>query len=184
MGCSAISVTSAKLFLVDGRAHYYFGTPMSWSAARSFCLNMCQDLPSIKSAAHNQAIVAALSAGVTGELSIHIGANDLAQEGSFVWADKSPWDYTNWYARFQQPDNNLGIEHCAELFLGSTALDGHFTGAAGYWNDEPCHGYAAHVVCAAGTGNAAGEPPCSRPATLSSKLAATDTCQLGSSTIR
>ncbi len=149
---------AAQEFIVGGRLHFYYTIPMYWSDARAFCRSMGHDLPSIKSAAHNQAIVAALSAGVTGELSIHIGANDLAQEGSFVWADKSPWDYTNWYARHRQPDNHLGIEHCAELFLGSTAYVGHFTGAAGYWNDCLCDGYAAHVVCAAGTGTIAGGP--------------------------
>jgi hypothetical protein len=161
-------VPSAKVFLIEGRAHYYYYTPMSWNDARAFCRNMGHDLPAIKSAAQNQAIVAALSAGVTGELSIHIGANDMAQEGRFEWSDGSAWAYNHWYTRYHQPDNHMGREDCAELFLGSTAYDGHFTGAAGYWNDVPCHGYAAHVVCAAGTGNpaAAGGLP------SSSKLAA------------
>jgi hypothetical protein len=61
-----VAVQAAKLFLANGSAHYYYSTPMSWSDARAFCLNMGLDLPTIKSAAHNQAIVAALSAGVTG----------------------------------------------------------------------------------------------------------------------
>jgi hypothetical protein len=114
---------------------------------------MGHDLPSIKSAGQNQAIVAALSAGVTGELSIHIGANDMAQEGRFEWSDGSAWGYTNWYPYYQQPDDGGGAEDCAELYLGSTAVKGMFHTAVGYWNDEPCSGYTApHVVCAARSG--------------------------------
>jgi hypothetical protein len=125
---------------------------MTWNDARAFCLSMGHDLPSIKSAAQNQAIVAALSAGVTGELSIHIGASDSAQEGSFVWPDVSPLTYTNWYA--SQPNDSWGAQDCVELFLGSTV--GVWTNTTGLWNDIECASLAAHVVCAAGNGTPAG----------------------------
>ena len=55
-----------------------------------------------------------------------IGANDIGNEGSFVWAEPpAPVNYTNWDAG--QPDNAYGVENCVHMWLGD-----------GKWNDLPC----------------------------------------------
>jgi hypothetical protein len=52
-----------------------------------------------------------------------IGANDLASEGTWVWSDGTPWDYSNWLPG--EPNGWTG-ENC-----------GHFWDGPG-WNDHSC----------------------------------------------
>ena len=58
----------------------------------------------------------------------HIGLNDIANEGSFVWSDGTPVDYTAWHQH--EPNNCCGSEDCGEMWDrgGSTPT----------WNDMPC----------------------------------------------
>ena len=55
-----------------------------------------------------------------------IGLNDVDAEGSFVWTDGTPVDFTKWSAG--EPNNAGGAEHCV-----------HIHGVeASVWNDIPC----------------------------------------------
>lgn len=54
-----------------------------------------------------------------------IGLNDLQQEGTFVWTDGSPVDFTAWN---EGEPNNAGEEDCANLPVWS----------GGLWNDLAC----------------------------------------------
>jgi len=62
----------------------------------------------------------------------HIGANDLTNEGIFLWTDGTPFSYTHWASG--QPDNALSSEDCSEM-LGTGF---HATIFDGDWNDIPC----------------------------------------------
>lgn len=55
-----------------------------------------------------------------------IGLSDNALEGTFVWTDDTPLDYTSWAGG--EPNNAGGNENCAHLW----------DAAGGEWNDIPC----------------------------------------------
>lgn len=61
-----------------------------------------------------------------------IGANDLAQEGKFIWhATGMKPNYTNW--NVGQPDNKGNIEHCVHMWY-EPAKNWNWK-----WNDSPCN---------------------------------------------
>merc|ERR1711879_294909 len=65
-----------------------------------------------------------------------LGLNDLAQEGTFKWAETHQVaEYTNWASG--QPDNGHGSEDCVFKFADSLK-----------WNDEACDGHDAQHVYA------------------------------------
>ena len=64
-----------------------------------------------------------------------LGANDIASEGTWVWNDGTPWNYTNWYPG--QPNNYGNYQHCLTL-----------NGFGSQWNDEWCN-YDLPYVCKA-----------------------------------
>ena len=41
---------------------------------------------------------------------IWLGGNDLAKEGTWVWSDGTPWDYSDWSSG--QPDNGGSNQDC------------------------------------------------------------------------
>lgn len=55
-----------------------------------------------------------------------IGLSDNALEGTFVWSDNTPLDYTAWAGG--EPNNAGGNENCAHLWEA----------AGGQWNDNVC----------------------------------------------
>jgi hypothetical protein len=55
-----------------------------------------------------------------------IGLSDVALEGTFVWSDNTPLDYTSWAGG--EPNNAGGNENCGHLW----------DAAGGQWNDIPC----------------------------------------------
>lgn len=60
----------------------------------------------------------------------HIGINDIAREGTYVWSDGSSVSYTRWNSG--EPNNCCGSEDCGEMW--------HVGGATPTWNDMPCNG--------------------------------------------
>ena len=63
-----------------------------------------------------------------------IGLSDVALEGTFVWSDDTPLDYTAWAGG--EPNNAGGNENCGHLW----------DAAGGEWNDIPCN-ESMYYVC-------------------------------------
>ena len=107
----------------------YFLNPqsMTGSNAQAFAEGLGANLVSIQSQAENDCILNALNAlGETG--TIWIGLNDEDVEGTFVWYDQSPVNYTNWAPG--EPNNSGGNENCVQIYpTGSSP---------GMWNDLNC----------------------------------------------
>ncbi len=101
---------------------YAVFTTTSWSAAEATSVALGGHLVTINDSAENDWIQQnfGLYGGIDRRL--WIGFNDVAVEGSFVWASGEPASFTNWNAG--EPNNSGATEHYAEL-LGSN----------GKWND-------------------------------------------------
>jgi hypothetical protein len=109
----------------SGSCYVLFTAPKLRAAAITACDAISAHLVKIDSAATNMLVTTLAGASL-----VQIGANDIAVEGTFVWADGTPVVYTNWRASTNEPNNGNGQyqEDCAVL-----------TGAqAGVWDDRPC----------------------------------------------
>ena len=99
--------------------------PISWEAALAACEAQGGSLASIHSESENAAAHA-----VTSGRRAYIGLNDRANEGSFVWADGTPVDFTRWGG--SEPNSFAGSnEDCAGF---------HAYYSDGGWNDFMCSG--------------------------------------------
>ncbi len=98
-----------------------------WNSARSDCLAWGGDLVTISSSAEQGFLNSVLGATV-----YWTGANDIASEGTFQWADGSVWgSYTNWEP--SQPDNAGGGQDCTATSNG------------GQWYDYDCNSMYQYV---------------------------------------
>lgn len=113
-----------------GTAAFCF-VALDFTAARADCKAKGGDLLSI----HSQAIQdwTVQQAFAIQASDWWMGLHDEAQEGSFVWTDGTPLDFTTWN---EGEPNNAGNEDCASLPIW----------AGGLWNDLPC-GATLPYVC-------------------------------------
>ena len=65
---------------------------------------------------------------------VHIGFNDIASNGNWVWTDGSPVDYTNW--KSGQPQNN--DEHSAVIYNDRKWADVKHTLTGGWFDGYLC----------------------------------------------
>lgn len=113
-----------------GRQYWFCGITRSWTSARQKCQAVGLDLVAIGNATENQFVASRLL------ISSWIGANDVATEGTWRWADTNTqfWQgsaagravggaYANW--QLLEP-NNLFNSDCGT------------TSALGRWTDESC----------------------------------------------
>ncbi len=92
---------------------------VNWDEARAICQKFGPfDLTSINDSTENTFIDGFQTAD-----SAWIGANDIDNEGTFVWVNGEPFSYTNW--RAGEP-NDQGGEDCTEIYADAD------------WNDLPC----------------------------------------------
>ena len=57
---------------------------------------------------------------------VWLGGNDIGKQGTWQWADKTRWSFTNW--KSGEPNKFRGDEYCLEMGGGSK----------GEWNDQSC----------------------------------------------
>ena len=89
----------------------------------------------IGSAAENQFLVTNAPSGA-----YWIGLNDIASEGSFVWANGEPVTFTNWsFIYGQEPNNYLGLEDATIIGIGDPNSNGR-------WNDVPVSDNWRHIL--------------------------------------
>ena len=114
----------------QGLCLFFSSIRLNWFEAKSACSVYGGKLVEIESDAKQTAVTdARSSAGITGEF--WIGLNDLATEGSFVWASTGePAVIANWVEG--QPNNWLN-QDCV-------MVDGN------QWVDDPCTN-TGHFVC-------------------------------------
>lgn len=116
-----------------GEPYMYCSATLEWAAAQTVCHTYGYELITMNDAAENTwAMSIATSYGWTSGYIFWMGFNDIAVEGTFVWASGDAATYTNWNSG--EP-NNSGGEDCAH------------TWSSGKWNDIPCTGYPARYVC-------------------------------------
>ena len=106
---------------------HYVSTSLTWQAAEDNCLSLGGHLASAHSVEEQESLLA-----LGGTSRYWIGGNDIATEGSWMWSDGTPWDYTAWCG--PEP-NNMGNEDCVE---------NHGTHLC--WNDRPC-GTTQRSIC-------------------------------------
>ncbi|GEM_PF-2749594 len=124
--CDGLDCTAS-----DGGSVYYVvcSDPATWWHGQAACDGSRRDgLASILSAAEQDVLASILQRiGLYDTQGHWIGLQDQDEEGTFVWEDGSPLDFTHW--RDIDPDNRDGEEHCVHLYAGDNA---------GLWNDNLC----------------------------------------------
>jgi hypothetical protein len=132
---------------------YYLLTNNNWTNSEAEAVALGGHLVTINNAAENTWVTTTF--GSSGG-ALWIGLNDVAAEGTFVWASGESVGYTNWASASGEPNNAGGIEDWAQIFPNS---DYRYP----YWNDAPdqastfgftCYG----VVETPGASEAAPEP--------------------------
>jgi hypothetical protein len=88
----------------EGHRYKVFEEDLSWHEAKVACEARGGLLACIESAAE-QAFIAELCDGRY----LYLGATDEGEEGTWVWVNGSPWDFTAWLRG--QPNNYFGTEH-------------------------------------------------------------------------
>jgi hypothetical protein len=137
-GLTLAAAASAAPTQWSGNGHYYelIEQATDWNSARTSALGMSFGLQQGYLATVTSAAELAFLNGLSNTLA-YIGANDIAVEGSFVWADGpeagQALAYTAWSAG--EP-NNLGDEDAVHMNWGS----------GGSWNDISVDGQYFYFV--------------------------------------
>ncbi len=126
VSASNTSCNGCALEQFQGSAYWFCGSdPGAWGVARDACLGLGTNLVSIHDTAADTFLLGHLtSRGGSFSDEFWIGANDLAMEGVFEWADGTPWDLEAWAPR--EPNDYNSVEDCVSM----EAADG--------WNDIEC----------------------------------------------
>ncbi len=145
--------------VVNGRCFKANKVTLTWANAQAACKNWGGNLTALSSLAQQTAAFNEAKAvcGTTGEF--WIGLSDSAAEGKYVWADGTPYSFTNWSTG--EP-NNSGDEDVIEAYLGD-----------GKWNDILASSTNICYVCEKGD-----PPACTdgNACTTTDKCAASGKC--------
>ncbi|XP_037810577.1 C-type lectin 37Da-like [Lucilia sericata] len=116
-------------FVKIGKKYYYFGeSKVSWFNALRICRYMGSDLASYETAQELTELSNYLLARYSKNFNTWLSASDVDSEGLWIWYSTGEvMAYGDWFEG--QPDNFMGIEHCAQLF----SLSGKYR-----MNDEDC----------------------------------------------
>lgn len=130
LGASLFPPSATALSILNGpvfyNGHTYFKLEAStWSAAEAAAIELGGHLVTIDDEAENEFV--RLSFAETAGLSIWIGLNDVASEGSFEWASGEPFVYENWASG--EPTGFAEDEDFGAMLAESASVPGT-------WNDE------------------------------------------------
>merc|ERR1711973_93502 len=109
----------------------------TWDSAQICCKSENANLASITSHSINQYVLRGMRRH---NLSyIWIGGNDKDEEGTWKWADGSPFEFTYW--SFEQPNNYKNNEDCM--------IHGWMNPVSRFymWNDYPCTTRVKGLLC-------------------------------------
>ena len=81
---------------------------MAWNAAEAFCQAEGGHLASVGSSATEDYLTKGLAN--RGYDRAWFGGSDIEEEGTWKWADCTPWEFTFWKAG--EPNNFGGNQHC------------------------------------------------------------------------
>lgn len=116
--------------MIGGHNYFFCPAGLALDAARDYCHAFGTELAIIGSRYENDALAEVVrSLGRGRHL---VGHHDRVTEGRFETVDGSPMSFSAWASG--EP-NNLGDEDCTEL------------DASSIWNDIPCSGATANVLC-------------------------------------
>ena len=114
----------------NGHTYHLLGQS-TWTEAQNAAVLLGGNLATVDDQSENDWIMNNLSNFAGVDYDIWIGANDVALEGTFVWADGSPLVYSNWAPG--QPDNNTVRDPNGEQYVLMYGLNSMF--GPGQWND-------------------------------------------------
>merc|ERR1712066_480870 len=112
--------------MFDGSCYKVFTDKMSWYDAKKKCKDQNADLASITSTSENK-FVFELAKKNSSTWATWIGANDIAKEGTFTWADGTAWAFTNWNK--EEPNDWKKAEDCVLMWVKKDGL----------WDDAKCN---------------------------------------------
>merc|ERR1712012_631702 len=103
----------------------------TWADGEHFCQGEGGHLASVPSSAIKDYVKEGLqrhNIGLT-----WLGGNDIEKEGTWKWADCTPWDYTFWAS--SEPNNEKGGEDCLHQLTNPSEYGGYLHWK---WNDSKC----------------------------------------------
>ena len=115
----------AHMTAPDGSCLVLFRTAVVYAQAKTGCDAIHAHLALLKTAALDAA-----AEPFVGATDTYIGGTDLAVEGSFVWDDATPFQFTNWHTGEPNNGGGSGIQEDCAIIAGAR------TGAQ--WDDRPC----------------------------------------------
>ncbi|XP_062559301.1 lectin subunit alpha-like [Armigeres subalbatus] len=130
-----ICKSNCKELVCESPPKYYIpNAKINWIGAVEYCNRLNMRLAIVDSEAKHNTIVELIKRSVAynaNGTNVWIGANDISEEGTFIWHDTGlKVDYKNWSVG--NPDNHIE-EDCVEIAFRS------YTKWTWTWNDNKCH---------------------------------------------
>jgi len=131
----AVVVSGPVVNPANNHSYYLLG-PATWTASQTQAIGLGGNLVTINDAAENTFVTSTFLnfGGIRRDL--WIGLSDTVVEGTYKWADGTPFSYSNWEPG--QPDNGDGAfpnEDWIHIYGGTTSE--HVAGwTPGLWNDS------------------------------------------------
>ena len=116
-------------FILPLTSYLFLSESTNWSDAKNTCEDLNAHLVKIETAEENEELYNEAVRLNMIEVPAWIGLNDIAEEGTWVWADGKRADFTEWGPT--QPQGGA-IENCVEFNTG-------FDHPGKKWHDAPCN---------------------------------------------
>ncbi|XP_071591214.1 macrophage mannose receptor 1-like isoform X2 [Heliangelus exortis] len=116
---------------------------LTWHSARSACIELGGNLPSIHSE-HVQAFLTFHLKDVANEA--WIGLNDISTENTYLWTDGSLFDYAKWAKKFPVIDEFIRVDmKYITIQTDCVAMTKRSVDKAGYWENTDCEQKKSYI---------------------------------------